>query len=55
MRKQHPLVKAHDLYELAATYINDGAFFTAAERLEECAKLIRQHAEKCVQAERGDD
>lgn len=44
-KQSHILDDAHDLWSVAATYVEDGAFLTAADRLEQAAKLLRQHAQ----------
>jgi len=53
MSKQSYLMEdAREKIDVAITYAEDGAFFTAADRLEAAAKLVRQHAENCRFAER---
>jgi hypothetical protein len=40
------LDRAFDLIGLVTTYAEDGAFFTAADRLDDAAKLFRSAAEQ---------
>jgi hypothetical protein len=48
---QHPMMLAGELVDLAFTYQQDGAFFTAAAKLREAADLFEQHARNCQLAE----
>lgn len=50
-KQSHILEDCFAVVELAGTYAEDGAFFTAAERLEKAVALMRQHAENCRLAE----
>jgi hypothetical protein len=51
--EQHPMDRVNDLVNLAYTYQQDGAFFTAAAKLREAADLMEQHIRQCYMDEAG--
>lgn len=52
--KQHPMAAVSDKLDLAFTYMQDGAFYTAVARLREAADILEQHAKACDAALAGE-